>query len=140
MLGALGRCVEMLLVVLSVGTGTTFAGDQRIRVLFVGGDWKAQLPGLRGDFRPQRGREGGAGDFRFYALTTYEFLQYGDAESLRAFDVVAVGDLKGQSVVPRLMEGLTRFVRRRRRVSVRRQSQGLYVPDPGVEFRSRAAH
>jgi len=93
------------------------AEDARIRVLFVGGDWKAQLPNYRGD-TPLRGHfvrreveKAAPGRFDFTLWTSYEFLQYGDAASLGAFDVVVVGDVMGQSVMPRLVEGLGRFVR-----------------------------
>jgi uncharacterized membrane protein len=92
------------------------AAAGRTRVLFVGGDWKAQLPNYRGA-QPMRGHfvrraveQAAPGKFDFTLWTSYEFLQYGEGNSLRQFDVLVVGDTMGQSVVPRLVRAVTRFV------------------------------
>src|ERR1700682_2908832 len=83
---------------------------QKTRVLFVGGDWKAQLPNyqgktpLRGFFVRQEVEKAAPGRFEFTLWTSYEFLQYGDSASLRKFDVLVVGDVMGQSVLPRLVK------------------------------------
>ena len=93
--------------------------DKKIRVLYVGGDWKAQLPNfktqdktvpMRGYFVQQEVEKAAPGRFEITLWTSYEFLQYGDAESLKPFDVIVAGDVMGQSVVPRLVKGLTDFV------------------------------
>ena len=92
------------------------AADGKIRVLFVGGDWKSQLPNfqgktpLRGFFVRQEVEKAAPGKFEFTLWTSYEFLQYGDSASLKQFDVVVCGDTMGQSVMPRLVKGLTDFV------------------------------
>jgi len=107
------------LVVLAVwlaAVPAAMAADPPVRVLFVGGDWKSQLPNyqgktpLRGYFVRQEVEKAAPGRFEFTLWTSYEFLQYGDGESLRAFDCVVVGDVMGQSVVPRLVRGLTAYV------------------------------
>ena len=92
------------------------AADGKVRVLFVGGDWKAQLPNyqgktpLRGHFVRQEVDKAAPDKFEFTLWTSYEFLQYGDSQSLRPFDCIVVGDIMGQSVVPRLVKGLTAYV------------------------------
>src|SRR4051812_44555590 len=102
----------LLAVVLAVG-----AADPPTRVLFVGGDWKSQLEAwhgttpLRGHFVRAVVDAAAPGRFDFPLWTSYEFLQYGDAESLGRFDVVVVGDIMGQSVMPRLAAGVEAFVR-----------------------------
>jgi len=89
---------------------------EKMRVLFVGGDWKAQLPNfqgktpLRGHFVKQEVEKAAPGRFDFTLWTSYEFLQYGDSESLKQWDVIVVGDIMGQSVLPRLIRGVTEFV------------------------------
>jgi len=87
-----------------------------IRVLFVGGDWKAQLPNyqqerpLRGHFVKKVVDEAAPGRFTFTLWTSYEFLQYGDADSLKNYDVIVVGDTMGQSVLPRLVRAVGEYV------------------------------
>jgi uncharacterized membrane protein len=90
---------------------------QPIRVLFVGGDWKSQLPDYQGH-TPLRGYfvrgvvdQAAPGAFQFTLWTSYEFLRYGDAETFKRFDVIVVGDVMGQSVVPRLVQGMEEFVK-----------------------------
>ena len=85
------------------------AADKPIRVLFVGGDWKARLAGLsRGKNRcvassfATRFKRRRPGQFDFTLWTSYEFLQYGEPASLGKFDVIVAGDVMGQSVLPRL--------------------------------------
>ena len=103
-----------VLAVLSVAP--VLGAEGKTRVLFVGGDWKGQLPNykgttpLRGYFVRQEVEKAAPGRFDFALWTSYEFLQYGDAESLRAFDVIVVGDVMGQSIVPRLVKGLAAYV------------------------------
>ena len=85
------------------------AADKPIRVLFVGGDWKAQLPNyqgktpLRGFFVRDEVQKAAPGQFEFTLWTSYEFLQYGEPSSLSKFDVIVAGDVMGQSVMPRLV-------------------------------------
>jgi uncharacterized membrane protein len=89
---------------------------EKTRVLYVGGDWKSQLPNfqgktpLRGHFVKQEVEKAAPGRFEFTLWTSYEFLQYGDSETLKNFDVLVVGDVMGQSVLPRLVKGVTGFV------------------------------
>lgn len=90
--------------------GIAFAAGPKTRVLFVGGDWQAQMPGRRGDFVRQAVEQAAPGKFTFTLWTTYEFLQYGDRNSLKAYDVIIAGDFKGENVLPRLADGLTEFV------------------------------
>ncbi|HUT89637.1 MAG TPA: glutamine amidotransferase [Thermoguttaceae bacterium] len=102
------------LVVASAGRAG--AEERKIRVLFVGGDWKAQLTNfqgkrpLRGHFVRQEVEKAAPGKFDFTLWTSYEFLQYGDRQALRAFDVIVAGDFKGEAILPRLMRGLADFV------------------------------
>lgn len=90
--------------------------EGKTHVLFVGGDWKSQLPNykgktpLRGYFVRQEVEKAAPGQFDFTLWTNYEFQQYADAESLRRFDVVVVGDIMGQGIMPRTVRGLTDFV------------------------------
>ncbi len=70
---------------------------------------RAQTP-LRGYFVRREVEKAAPGRFAFTLWTSYELLQYGDAESLQPFDVIVVGDTMGQSVMPRLVRGLTAFV------------------------------
>ena len=83
------------------------AADHPTRVLFVGGDWKSQLTNyqqktpLRGHFVQQQVDAIAPGEFIFTFWTSYEFLQYGDEQSLAPFNVIVVGDTMGQSVLPR---------------------------------------
>lgn len=95
------------------------AAADKTRVLFVGGDWKSQLPNykikngtkpMRGYFVRQALEKAAPGKFELTLWTSYEFLQYGDAESLKHFDVVVVGDVMGQGVMPRLAQGMSAFV------------------------------
>ena len=65
---------------------------------------------MRGYFVKQEVEKAAPGRFDFTLWTSYEFLQYGDAETLKAFDVVVVGDVMGQSVVPRLVKGLSDYI------------------------------
>ncbi|NNM86968.1 MAG: hypothetical protein HKL95_00440, partial [Phycisphaerae bacterium] len=94
-----------------------------IRVLFVGGDWKSMLPNyhymkdgkpavrpLRGFYVRERVEKLAPGKFHFTLWTSYEYLQYGDRQSLREFDVVVMEDVMGTSVVSRLVEGMRAFV------------------------------
>jgi uncharacterized membrane protein len=96
--------------------GRAGAEERKIRVLFVGGDWKAQLTNfqgakpLRGHFVRQEVEKAAPGKFDFTLWTTYEFLQYADRQTLRAFDVIVAGDFKGEAILPRLMRGLADFV------------------------------
>lgn len=94
------------------------AGEEPIRVLFVGGDWKAQLPNYQGQ-RPLRGyfvrdevNKAAPGRFDFTLWTSYELLQYGEPASLGKFDVIVAGDVMGQSVLPRLVRAMDDFVQR----------------------------
>ncbi len=95
------------------------AAAEKTRVLFVGGDWKSQLPNyrtkegtkpMRGYFVRQALDKAAPGKFELTLWTSYEFLQYGDAESLKHFDVVVVGDVMGQGIMPRLAKGVSAFV------------------------------
>ena len=101
---------------LAAWTAPAAAAEGKVRVLFVGGDWKSQMPNfqgktpLRGYFVRQEVEKAAPGQFEFTLWTSYELLQYGDAESLRPFDVIVCGDVMGESVVPRLAKGLTAFV------------------------------
>ncbi len=101
-------------VLLLVGALTDAA--EPVRVLFVGGDWKSQLEDfqgkgpLRGYFVQREVDKAAPGRFAFTLWTSYEFLQYADGDSLRCFDVVVIGDVMGQSVVPRVVDGLREFV------------------------------
>jgi uncharacterized membrane protein len=113
------KCTKIVGLVLAVGLAATAeiqAAQQPLRVLFVGGDWKAQLPNyqgttpLRGHFIRREVDKAAPGRFAFTLWTSYELLQYGDAEALKPFDVIVVGDTMGQSVMPRLVRGLTTFV------------------------------
>ncbi len=103
------------LVVLAAAPGLVEAAP-KVRVLFVGGDWKSQLPNyqgktpLRGHFVRREVDKAAPGQFEFTLWTNYEFQQYADFESLRRFDVVVVGDVMGQSLMPRTVEGLAAFV------------------------------
>jgi len=98
---------------------------RKIRVLYVGGDWKAQLPNyqgntpMRGFFVKQEVEKAAPGRFDFTLWTSYEFLQYADVETLRQWDV--------------------RIRRRRRRFLVLRQPQSLLVLRQGKQLRFRAA-
>ena len=111
-------CLKIVGLVLAVWLAAMaeIQAQQPLRVLFVGGDWKSQLPNyggttpLRGYFVRREVDKAAPGRFAFTLWTSYEFLQYGDAESLRRFDVIVVGDTMGQSVMPRLVRGLTAFV------------------------------
>ena len=110
------KIVGLVLAVWLAAMAEIQAAGQPLRVLFVGGDWKSQLPNyrgttpLRGHFVKQEVDKAAPGRFAFTLWTSYEFLQYGDAESLRRFDVVVVGDTMGQSVMPRSGPRLTAFV------------------------------
>ncbi len=92
------------------------AAEKPIRVLFVGGDWKSQLPNyqgsrpLRGFFVRQEVARAAPGEFEFTLWTSYEFLQYANAKNLKRFDVIVAGDVMGQSFVPRVVEGMKAFV------------------------------
>jgi len=89
---------------------------RKIRVLYVGGDWKAQLPNyqgntpMRGFFVKQEVEKAAPGIFDFTLWTSYEFLQYADSEMLRQWDVVVMGDVMGQSVLPRHVRAMREFV------------------------------
>ena len=115
----------------------------KIRVLFVGGDWKSQLPEyitnagykylqkhpvswrsalppaisrkvsipMRGYFVRKVVDKFAPGRFKFTLWTSYQFLQYGDAESLKKFDVIVCGGMQGESMVPRLIAGVKAFVK-----------------------------
>lgn len=90
--------------------------QQKIRVLFVGGDWKSQLPefngtAMRGYFVRDAVEKAAPGRFEFTLWTSYEFLQYGDSQTLGQFDVLMVGDIMGQSVTPRLVKAMDEYVR-----------------------------
>ena len=91
--------------------------DGPIRVLFVGGDWKSQITNykksdtpLRGHFVQQQVDRVAPGKFQFTLWTSYEFLQYGEAATLKNYDVIVIGDVMGQSVMPRLAEAVSAFV------------------------------
>ena len=90
--------------------------EKKMRVLYVGGDWKAQLDAadkpMRGHFIKREVDKVAPGRFDFTLWTSYEFLQYADAQSLGQFDVVVAGDVMGQSVMPRLVEAMSQFVRK----------------------------
>ena len=115
----------------------------KIRVLFVGGDWKSQLPQyithagyqylqkhpvswrralpraiakkvsipMRGYFVRTVVDKAAPGRFVFTLWTSYQFLQYGDAESLKQFDVIVCGGMQGESMLPRLVAGIKAFVK-----------------------------
>ena len=91
------------------GAAQAKAADEPIRVLVVGGDWKSQLPNyqgktpLRGFFIRDEVNKAAPGRFDFTLWTSYELLQYGEPASLGKFDVIVVGDVMGQSVLPRLV-------------------------------------
>jgi hypothetical protein len=108
------RTLCMVLILGAAAAAT--ASEGKVRVLYVGGDWKSQLPNyqgktpLRGHFVRQVVEKAAPGRFDFTLWTSYEFLQYGDSESLRKYDVIVAGDVMGQSVLPRLVRGLTEFV------------------------------
>jgi uncharacterized membrane protein len=113
------RALAMLLAaatVMAAPAAAALADDVKVRVLFVGGDWKSQLPNyqgrtpLRGWFVRDAVEKAAPGKFDLTLWTSYEFLQYGDSESLRQFDAIVCGDLMGQSVMPRLVKGLADFV------------------------------
>jgi uncharacterized membrane protein len=93
------------------------AHDGIIQVLYVGGDWKSQLTNyqqktpLRGHFVQSIVSAAAPGRFNFTFWTSYEFLQYGDEQSLAPYDVIVVGDVMGESVLPRLANGLATFVK-----------------------------
>ena len=92
------HCIYRILMaatmVLLAYTGAPAAGGN-IRVLFVGGDWKSQLPNfhgnipLRGYFVKQEVEKAAPGQFEFTLWTSYEFLQYGESESLRRVKAMA---------------------------------------------------
>ena len=96
--------------------GAQAGRKEKVHVLFVGGDWKAQLPNyqgktpLRGHFIRRELEKAAPGRFELTLWTSYEFLQYGEDDSLRQFDVIVVGDIMGQSVLPRLVEAVRRYV------------------------------
>src|SRR5687768_1090564 len=98
------RCLLLAALLLPLAAGEA----PPIRVLIVGGDWKSQIdaaPGrepLRGHFIRAALDAAAPGRFAVTLWTSYEFLQYGDRESLRPFDAIMVGDVMGQSVLPRL--------------------------------------
>lgn len=109
--------------VLTERTKTRGPRRRKIRVLFVGGDWKSLLPNyrylkdnqpavrpLRGFYVKQRVDQTAPGQFEFTLWTSYEFLQYGDRQSLREFDMVVMEDVMGTSMVPRVVEGMRDFV------------------------------
>ncbi len=105
-----------LCVLAGVAVREAVAADKPIRVLFVGGDWKAQLPNYQGK-KPLRGffvrdevQKAAPGQFEFTLWTSYEFLQYGEPASLGKFDVIVAGDVMGQSVLPRLVRAMDSFV------------------------------
>jgi len=90
--------------------------DGKIRVLYVGGDWKAQLPNFNGD-TPMRGffvkqevEKAAPGRFDFTLWTSYEYLQYAEVESLRQWDVIVIGDIMGLSFLPRAARAMREFV------------------------------
>ena len=112
--------MSLLLLALALGA---FAAGGKVHVLFVGGDWKSQLPNfkgndprhpipLRGYFVRQEVEKAAPGEFDFTLWTSYEFLQYADADSLAPFDVIVAGDIMGEGVLPRVVTALTAFVER----------------------------
>lgn len=109
-------CLASITAVAALALPARLDAAEKTRVLFVGGDWKAQLPNyqgkrpLRGFFVRQQVERAAPGRLEFTLQTSYEFLQYGDAESLAKYDVIVVGDTMGQSVLPRLVRGITEFV------------------------------
>jgi uncharacterized membrane protein len=118
-LGAYGA-VRMWLFLLAFcvfQVSTAAAAQPVIRVLFVGGDWKSQLPNyqghipLRGYFVREVVDKASPGEFQFTLWTSYEFLQYGDTETFKQFDVIVVGDVMGESITPRLAAGMEAFVK-----------------------------
>jgi len=108
------RLAMVLACALPVGNAS--GAGEKTRVLFVGGDWKSQLPNfqgstpLRGFFVRQEVEKAAPGRFEFTLWTSYEFLQYGDCESLKSWDVIVVGDVMGQSVLPRLVRAVREYV------------------------------
>jgi hypothetical protein len=66
---------------------------------------------LRGYFIKQQVNKVAPGKFSFTLWTTYRFLQYGDAQSLKRFDVIVEGDMQHESILPRLVRGVTAFVK-----------------------------
>ena len=117
-----------LIVVAIIFNSASCAMAAKIRVLFVGGDWKSQLPaytsqtrtakGVVTTTRPLRGyfirkllHHVAPGRFALTLWTNYQFLQYGDAQSLKQFDVIVCGGLPGESIMPRLVTGIKAFVK-----------------------------
>ena len=109
-------CVVALSALLAAAGQPAQAAPRPLRVLFVGGDWKAQLPNyqgktpMRGYFVRQELEKAAPGRFILTLVTSYEFLQYGDPASLKKYDVIVAGDVMGQSVMPHLVRGLKEFV------------------------------
>ena len=92
------HCLLAVLLAFAISASAD-AAEKKTRVLFVGGDWKAQLPNfqgkipLRGFFVRQEVEKAAPGKFDFTLWTSYEFLQYGETVSLKQFDVIVVGDI-----------------------------------------------
>ncbi|HYW80219.1 MAG TPA: hypothetical protein VE890_11610 [Thermoguttaceae bacterium] len=87
------KIVGLALVVWLAAMTEIQAAQQPLRVLFVGGDWKSQLPNyqgttpLRGHFVRQEVDKVAPGRFVFTLWTSYELLQYGDTQSLQRFEL-----------------------------------------------------
>ena len=102
--------VLIALMVMGVCLCSAQTSTNKIRVLFVGGDWKEQIETYRGHFVEREVEKAAPGEFAFTQWTTYEFLQYAEPSSLRPYDVIVAGDFMAGAMMPRVVKAVEAFV------------------------------
>ena len=103
------------------GSAIPRADARVIRVLTVTGDWKSQpwyqdvyMGGkqlYRGRFIASKVSAAAPGQFEFTDVTNYIGTEYIDADYLRQFDVLLLGDVTGWSFPDRFQQGVLDFVK-----------------------------